>query len=96
MNIEDSNQSEKIFRHNISTLKGKPTRIKLYPVVIDYIIVPKEIMKANKNVTISGDILFFNKIPFFKTISHNIKLTAINRISNRALKHLISSMWTVK
>ena len=49
-------------------------------------------MKSNKNITISGDILFVNKIILFATVNHNIKFTTIKRIKNRTMKHLINSM----
>ena len=44
---------------------------------------------SNNNTTISGDILFVNKIPLFATISHNLKFTTVNCIINRTLKNLV-------
>ena len=94
--LEEPIRADKIYGPNISTLKGKTAHSKPYPVVTEYITVPKEIIKANKNITISGDILFFNKIPFFETINCNIKFATIECIINRNLKQLTHSMVTVK
>ena len=80
MTLEDATRAEKMYEPNIATLKGKPTQTKIDPVVTEYITVPREIIKANKNTTINGDILFFNKIPFIATIIHNLKFTTINCI----------------
>ena len=46
-------------------------------------------MKANKNITISIDIIFVNRIPFFAKISLNIKSITIKCISNRTLKQIL-------
>ena len=73
-------------------MKVKTIRSKLKLVVTEYITVPIEVMKSNKNITISGDILFVNKIILFATVNHNINFTTIKRIKNRTMKHLINSM----
>ena len=96
MTLEDNNIFGKIYGHNISALKGKTTQSKPEPVVTDYIKVPKEINKANNNITISGDILFVNKINFFETIIRSINFTTTKCIRNRTLKQMFHSMGTVK
>ena len=53
-------------------------------------------MKAKKNIIISGDILFCNKIPLFVTISRNLDFTTIKCISKRALNDIIHFMGIVK
>ena len=52
-------------------------------------------MKSNKNITISGDILFVNKIYFLSTISFNINFTTIKLIFNRDMKQIVSLMVTI-
>ena len=74
MALEDSIRAYKIYRANIAAPKGKTTRTKPYPVVTDYVTFPREIIKINKNITISGDILFFNKIKLFETIIHTLNI----------------------
>ena len=53
-------------------------------------------MKSNKNITISGDILFANKIYFLSTISFNINFATIKFIVNRDLKQIVSSIGTIR
>jgi hypothetical protein len=59
----------KIWGKNIATLKGKNTRSKTNPVARDYVKVPKELLKLHKEVLLTTDIFFVNKIPFFLTLS---------------------------
>ena len=96
VNLEGTNRADNIYGPKIATLKGRTNHSKTESVVDDYITVPREIMKANNNITISGDILFINKIPLFMTISRNIKFTIIECIRNRTLKQLINSMGNIK
>ena len=38
---------------------------------------PEDDLQANRNVTFSADIMFVNKIPFFTTVSRDIKFTTV-------------------
>ena len=77
VNLWVANWDEKIYTPNLLSFKGKPTCKNQDPVVKDYITVPKEIFNSNKNIPISADIVFFNKIPLFVAISRNIKFAII-------------------
>jgi hypothetical protein len=59
----------KIWGKNIAALKGKTTQSKSIPVARDYVKEPMELMKLHKEVFLTTDILFVNKIPFFLTLS---------------------------
>jgi hypothetical protein len=48
-------------------------------------------MAANKYVTLSGDIFFVNKVPFFATISNHIKFTTAKHIANCKLQVLVQA-----
>jgi hypothetical protein len=48
------------------------------------------IMKHYQDVTLAGDIMFINKIPFFVTISRDIKLDMKNQTLFNAIKQEIS------
>jgi hypothetical protein len=52
----------KIWGKNITTLKGKTTWSKIHPVVRDFVKVPKELLKLHKEVFLTTDIFFVNKI----------------------------------
>ena len=45
--------------------------------------VPRELMKLLKEVFLTCDIFFVNKIPFFLTLSRKICFTAIKHLANR-------------
>ena len=57
----DVARAEKNYGKDIHALKGKTTRTKPKPVVIDYLVMPKNILENNKNITLSIDIMFVNK-----------------------------------
>jgi hypothetical protein len=51
--------------------------------------VPPQILSANKHVTLSGDLFFVNKAPFFATLSNHIKVITAAYIANRKIKSLV-------
>jgi hypothetical protein len=55
----------KIWGKNIAALKGKTTRSKKHPVARDYVKIPKELLKVHKEVFLTTDIFFVNKIMMF-------------------------------
>ncbi len=69
---EDINITEKMFRPDISFLKGKTTCCKLVPVVKHYIEIPWELIGAQHSVTLCLDGMNINGIPSLTTISKNI------------------------
>jgi hypothetical protein len=61
------NTALKIWGKNVAALKGKTTRTKPDPVARDFVKVPVELLKLHKEVYITADLFFVNKIPFFLT-----------------------------
>jgi hypothetical protein len=47
-----------------------------------------ELMKLHKEVFLTTDILFVNKIPFFLTLSRKICFTAVNHLADRMVPHI--------
>jgi hypothetical protein len=78
----------KIWGNDIATLKGKTTQCKTHPVARDYVKVPKELLKLHKEVFLTTDILFVNKIPFFLTLSRKICFTAVNHLADRTVPQI--------
>jgi hypothetical protein len=69
MTVKYIDVARKIWGKNIAALKGKTTRSKSIPVARDYVKVPMELMKLHKEVFLTTNIFFVNKIPFFLTLS---------------------------
>jgi hypothetical protein len=91
----DINNAEKMFEPDLATLKGKTARRTPPPVMTDYI--PQEIIDLNRNLTTTIDIMIVNGLPFLISISHKVKLTTADYLSNRkkpniakSIKHIIS------
>ncbi len=81
--VKDMGMAIKVWGPNIEMLKGKPFR-KTPPVFRqDIIEIPKEIQGLHKDVTLTIDILFVNKIPFIITYSLVICFLSVTHLSNR-------------
>jgi hypothetical protein len=69
------NAANKIFGHNVASLKGKTVCVTQEPVLEEYVEVPKKIFELNKEVTITTDIMFIDGLGFMITASRKIKYT---------------------
>jgi hypothetical protein len=83
--VQDVEDAISIWGKNISALKGKTTQKKSIPVARDYAKVPTEFLKLHKEVFLTADIIFVNKIPFILTLSCKICFTAVNHLKNRTV-----------
>jgi hypothetical protein len=81
----------KIWGKNIAALKGKTNWSKTHPVARDYVKVPKELLKLHKEVFLTTDIFFVNKIPFFLTLIRNICFTAVNHLTDRTVPQIFKA-----
>jgi hypothetical protein len=63
----------------------------MHPVARDYMKVPKELLKLNKEVFITTDIFFVNNIPFLLTLSRKICFTAINNLVDRTVPQIFKA-----
>jgi hypothetical protein len=54
----------------------------------DFVKVPVELLKLHKEVYITADLFFVNKIPFFLMLSHKICFTAINHLADRTVPQI--------
>jgi hypothetical protein len=89
--VQDIDVARKIWGKNIAALKGKTTRSKSIPVARDYVKVPMEIMKLHKEVFLTTDIFFVNKIPFFLKLSCKICFTAVNHLADRTVPQIFKA-----
>ena len=83
--VEDVATASKIWGKNSDVLKGKTTRSKPEVVIRDLVRLPKELMKLHKDIYLTADIFFVNKIPLFLTLSRKIMFTAANHLANRTV-----------
>jgi hypothetical protein len=80
---QDINAAEHIFGPDIGSLKEKTVRRSPDPVSTSLIDIPSTIMDRYRDIELDGDIMFVNTIPFFVTISRNIKSATSEMISNQ-------------
>ena len=76
---------------NVAALKGKTTQTKPDPVARDFVKVPVELLKLHKEVYITANLFFVNKIPFFLTLSCKICFTAINHLADRTVPQIFKA-----
>jgi hypothetical protein len=89
--VQYINVARKIWGKNIAALKGKTTRSKTIPVARDYFKVPMELMKLHKEVFLTTEIFFVNKIPFFLTLSRKICFTEVNHLADRTVPQIFKA-----
>jgi hypothetical protein len=73
--VEDAMVAYKISGPSVAALKGKMVRKKPEPVKTDIVSIPKEICELYKEVTLTINIFFMNKIPFFVTLNRVLYFT---------------------
>jgi hypothetical protein len=62
--VQDVETAFKLWGKNVAALKGNNPRSKPHPVTEDFVTVPTELLKLHKNVFLTLDVFFVNKIPF--------------------------------
>jgi hypothetical protein len=96
INRQDAINAHAIFGRDIGSIKGKTTRRKLKGILGSVANnLPKEIMETYRNVTLCNDIMFVNKIPFFLSISRNIRFITDEVLDNRKQASLIKALQSV-
>ena len=89
--VQDVDVAFKIWGKNIQALKGKTTRTKPEVVARDLVKVPTKLLNLHKEVFLTADIFFVNKIPFFLTLSRKICFTAVNHLANRKVPEIFKA-----
>ena len=95
VNHEDAVAANKIWGRHPASLKGKTARRKPDPVQTDMLEVPTEIRDLHRLVTISIDIFFINKIPFFLTLSRKICFSTVIHLANRKISTIFAAFKSI-
>ena len=82
--------AEDIFGPNVDALQDKTTRTKPNVIRTLYQDVSREITKAHRNITLTGDIMFVNRIPFMITRCKAIKFGTVDNVSSTNIPTLLS------
>ena len=76
----------------ISSIKEKTTRQAPEHVRTDYVAVPRDFLKLQKNVTLIVVVIFVNNLPFLITMSRNIRYVTVEHIKTRTAKRLCKAI----
>jgi hypothetical protein len=90
--VEDAMVAYKIWGPSVAALKGKTVRKRPEPVKTDIVSIPKEICELCKEVTLTIDIFFVNKIPFFLTLSRVLYFTTVTHLPDRSLDQIFKAL----
>ncbi len=84
----DVQNAHTIFGPDLAGLRGKTVRRKPEHVVTDYVAIPRDFLARHHNVTLTGDVMFVNGLPFFITQSRGINLVTIEFATTRTAQNL--------
>jgi hypothetical protein len=93
---EDVIAAEDILGPNLGSLKGKTTRSGTSHVRDTPTTLPVQIMSRYKDVTVAGDIMYVNTIPFFMSVSRHINFGTAGMITSETSKILLTAIKQVK
>jgi hypothetical protein len=90
--VEDVMVAHKIWGPSVAALKGKTVRKRPEPIKTDIVSIPKEIHELHKEVTLTINIFFMNKIPFFLTLSRVLYFTTVTNLPDRSLDQIFKAL----
>jgi hypothetical protein len=93
--VKDAMAAFKIWGSSVAALKGKTVRNRLEPIKTDIVSIPKEICELHKVVTVTIDIFFVNKIPFFLTLSRVLYFTTETHLPDRSLDQIFKALKSI-
>ncbi len=90
--VQDIDVAAQVWGKDLDALKGKTKRSRPIHVASDFVKVPRELLKLHKEVFLTADIFFVNKIPFFLSISRNIRFITVEVLDNRKQASLVKAL----
>jgi hypothetical protein len=89
---QDALNADDIFGRDKDSLKGKTTRQTLGGITTNITNMPMQIMAQYRDITLCIDIMFVNRIPFFMSISRNVRFITASVIDNRKAETLLKAI----
>ena len=89
---EDVQAADNIFGPNLGSSKGKTVWRPNKHVQAGTSAVPRSILKIHRDVVLSLDIMFVNKIPFLVTSSHNIRFSTVESLPYRQVGTVVACL----
>jgi hypothetical protein len=96
INRQDILATEDIFGPNLGSLEGKTTPSTTKHMCATHVNIPINIMSCYRDVTITGNIMFVNTIPFFMTISRHIKFGTTEMTTSQTTVTLLAAIKQVR
>ena len=92
INRADIRATQDIFGPNLGALKGKTPACRSTVVSGGRDGVPPDILDRHRDLVVSMDIFFINKIPFLLTTSHNLHFGTVEAIPNRQVRTVLQAI----
>ena len=93
LTVDDSQRAQHIYGKDTRYIKGHQTKPNPIQVPTTNILpLPPYILQFHRNVSLCIDFLFFNKIPFFHTISRKLSHRTIERFPTRQKRFIIAHL----
>ena len=89
---QDIKNANAIFGPSTACLKGKQVRKKPERVDPFYVSIPPNLIDLHKYVTLVGDVMFVNGIPFLVTMSRRIRFITVQHVPDRKASALANVM----
>eukprot|EP00956_Cyclotella_meneghiniana_P026461 scaffold57247_cov37-Cyclotella_meneghiniana.AAC.7 len=93
--VTDLNNSEILFGRDRGAIRGKTVRRRPGRVRPEYVTIPMQLYEKLRDVTLCGDVMFVNGLPFFVTVSRGIKLYTAEFTPSRTVEMLTSKLMKV-
>jgi hypothetical protein len=83
--VDDLDRATHIHGKDVGLLKGKTTRKEPLPVIESFVPVPKDMLNLRKNVFVTVDLFFVNKLVSLATYSRRMCLTTVKWLDTRKI-----------
>jgi hypothetical protein len=80
---DDIIAAEHIFGPDLGILEGKTVWQKTAAVRLNTVNIPSGLMMQYRDITLSGDVMFVNQVPFFVTIAQHVKFGTVEMLQSQ-------------